>query len=86
MGKKFIGLNLISGYPINQRMVRRQDFPQCWLPTGSMYIFKSENFKKGSIYGKNVILLETKPELNLNTLQDWESAENYLKNLKNGKN
>lgn len=77
-GKKFIGPSL-SGYPINQRMMRRQDLPQCWLPDGSIYLFKTRNLKEGSIYGKrNVLLLETEGTLNLNSLEDWERAELLL--------
>ena len=65
-GKRFVGPNL-SGYPVSQRMLRRQDLPQCWLPTGSIYIFKTENLKNGSMYGKETLLLEGEPTVNINT-------------------
>ncbi len=77
-GKKFVGPSL-TGYPINQRMTRRQDLPQCWIPTGSIYLFKTENLKKGSIYGDKVMLLETEPEININTEDDFQKAIDYLK-------
>lgn len=81
-GKKFVGPNL-GGYPITQRMTRRQDLPQCWVPTGSIYIFKAENLKSGSIYGnKEVLLLETEPTININEPDDWTACEDYLKEKK----
>lgn len=75
-GKKFIAS--LSGFPISQRMTRRQDFPQTWIPDGSIYLFKTENLKQGSIYGKNTMLLETEGTLNINTLEDFEEAERSL--------
>lgn len=76
-GKKFVGPNL-SGYPISQRITRRQDLPQCWLPTGSIYALKTENLKKGSIYGDRVMLLETEPQVNINDQSDFDKAIKYL--------
>lgn len=77
-GKKFAGPSL-SGYPISERLIRRQDFPQCWIPDGSIYLFKAENLKKGSIYGKETMLLETEGTININNLEDWEKAEELCK-------
>ena len=77
-GKKFVGPNL-SGFPISERMTRRQDLPQCFLPTGEIYLFKSENLRQGSIYGKNTMLYECEGSPNLNSPEDWSLAEEYLK-------
>ena len=77
-GKKYV-MNL-SGFPISQRMTRRQDLPQAWLPTGEIYAFKPENLKKGSIYGNETLLYECEGSLNLNTLDDWSQAEQQLEN------
>jgi len=71
--KKYV-MNL-SGFPISQRMTRRQDMEQCWLPDGAVYLFKSSNLKFGSIYGNNTMLLETEGTPNLNTLEEWELLE-----------
>ena len=79
--KKFIGPSL-SGYPISQRMTRRQDMPTCWLPTGEIYLFRSDNLKSGSIYGNRVMLLENEPSININNLEDFEKAELCLKQIK----
>lgn len=76
-GKKYIGPNL-SGYPINQRLTRRQDLPQAWLPDGAIYLFKTKNLKQGSFYGEKVMLLENKGTLNLNTLEEWKEAEKLI--------
>ena len=77
-GKKYIGPNL-SGYPISQRMTQRQDLPQAWLPTGSIYLFKANVLRtKGNMYGDNVMLLETESEININTPEEWVEAENEL--------
>ena len=76
-GKKYV-MNL-SGFPISERMTMRQDLPQCWLPTGEIYLFKSENLKQGNIYGKEVMLYECEGSPNLNTLSDWEECEKLCK-------
>lgn len=70
---------LPGGYPIRERVTRRQDMPPVWLPDGSIYIFKTGNLKKGSLYGDNVLLLETEGTPNINTLEDWNAAEEYWK-------
>ena len=76
---------ILSGIPISKRITRRQDFPETWLPTGSIYLFKTSNLKKGSIYGDKILLMETSGEININTQEDWDEAENKLltNNLKN---
>jgi len=70
--------NVLSGVPISQRITRRQDNPQAWIPTGSIYLFKAENLKKGSIYGERVMLLETESTINLNSQEDWDLAEKWI--------
>ena len=69
----------ISGIPIAQRITRRQDHPIAWIPTGEIYLFKSENLKKGSIYGDNVMLLEKEGTININDESDFQEAEEWLK-------
>ncbi len=81
-GRKFVGPEL-NGFPISQRMTRRQDMPTCWIPDAGIYLFKAENLLKGSIYGDNVMILETEGTLNINEENDFLRAEEYLKN-KNG--
>lgn len=76
-GKKFV-MNL-SGFPISQRLIRRQDLPEIFIPDGAVYLFKTENLKKGSIYGKEVMLLANEGTININTLSDFEKAEKLCK-------
>jgi len=76
-GKKHTKPSL-SGVPISTRITRRQDNPEAWVPTGSIYVFRAENLKQGSIYGKNVMLLETESSININDMDDWKKAEDYL--------
>lgn len=73
----------LSGVPISQRITVRQNNPQAWTPTGSIYIFKADNLKSGSLYGERVMLMETDPEININSQDDWDTAEEHLLN-KNG--
>jgi CMP-N-acetylneuraminic acid synthetase len=72
---------ILSGVPISQRITRRQEFPEAWIPTGSIYLFKTSNLKKGSIYGDNIMLMETESEININSLEDWNKAEELCKEL-----
>ncbi len=69
----------LNGVPISQRLTRRQNYPDAWVPSGEIYLFRPENLKKGSIYGDNVLLLETEESININEPSDWELAENFIK-------
>lgn len=76
-GKKYV--MSLSGFPISQRMTRRQDLGQAWIPTGEIYLFKPSNLKKGSIYGdKETLLYECEGSPNLNSMSDWEECEKLL--------
>lgn len=70
-----------EGVPVSQRITRRQDHPECWIPDGSVYAFKSENLRKGSIYGENIMLLENEGSLNINDPSDWEQGEEYANQI-----
>ena len=72
---------MASGSPVSQRIIRRQDHPEAFVPTGSIYLFKTDNLiKYGSMYGKRVMILETESEININSSKDWEQAELWLTN------
>lgn len=68
----------LSGFPISHRITQRQENPIAWVPTGSIYLFKTKNLEGGSIYGKEIMLLETEPQININSQKDWNKAEEYL--------
>jgi CMP-N,N'-diacetyllegionaminic acid synthase len=63
---------------------RRQDLPKSYFRDGSVYITKTEFLKKGSFYGEKLSFMESNPDfyVNIDTLKDWEIAENKLHFLK----
>lgn len=72
------GLRMSNGAPVSQRTTRRQDFPSAWVPTGELYVLKTNNLKQGSMYGAQVLLYEKESEININTVEDWELCEQKL--------
>lgn len=71
---------ILSGVPISQRITRRQEFPDAFIPDGAIYLFKTENLKKENLYGDRVMLLETEGTININTPEDFLEAEKLCKN------
>jgi CMP-N-acetylneuraminic acid synthetase len=62
---------------------RRQDLPETYHRDGSVYITKTEVlFEQHSLYGKSIAFIESDPRfyVNIDTLQDWEKAEEVIKN------
>lgn len=70
-----LGHRMANGSPISQRVTRRQEFPEAYTPTGSIYLFKTGNLETGSLYGTRVMLLETESDININGPEDWAIAE-----------
>ncbi|SEP54905.1 acylneuraminate cytidylyltransferase family protein [Flavobacterium urocaniciphilum] len=68
----------------NSIISRRQDLPKSYFRDGSVYITKTEIIKRGSFYGEKLSFLESNPDfyVNIDTLKDWEIAENKLHFLK----
>ncbi|PWA04047.1 acylneuraminate cytidylyltransferase family protein [Flavobacterium psychrotolerans] len=62
---------------------RRQDLPKAFHRDGSIYITKTEVIKSGSLYGKSIAYIESNPDLyvNIDTMEDWEKAEQLVKNI-----
>lgn len=77
-----LGHRMANGSPVSQRKTRRQDFQECWVPTGSIYAFKTSNLEKGSIYGEKTLILETEGTININDQSDWLAAEQWLSSQK----
>lgn len=69
-----LGPRMANGCPIAQRATRRQDHPEAWVPNGSVYVFKTSNLEKGSLYGERTMLFETGGELNINGPEDFAQA------------
>lgn len=59
---------------------RRQDLPAAYFRDGSIYLTKVETIKKGSFYGESLTYILNNPELyvNIDTIDDWEKAEQLL--------
>jgi N-acylneuraminate cytidylyltransferase len=75
-----LGSRMANGAPISNRKTRRQEFPNAFVPTGEIYIFKTSNLEKGNFYGENTMLYEKEPATNINSLEDWAEAEKQIKN------
>jgi CMP-N,N'-diacetyllegionaminic acid synthase len=62
---------------------RRQELPDTYHRDGSVYITKTEVLlQQHSLYGKSTSFIESSPEfyVNIDTLADWEKAEQLMKN------
>jgi CMP-N,N'-diacetyllegionaminic acid synthase len=62
---------------------RRQELPEAYHRDGSIYIMKTEVLlQQHSLYGKSISFIESTPEfyVNIDTLTDWEKAEQMIKN------
>jgi CMP-N,N'-diacetyllegionaminic acid synthase len=66
---------------------RRQELPTAYHRDGSLYITKTAVLlKEHSLYGKSTAFIESEPEfyVNIDTMQDWEKAEEIVINRLNG--
>lgn len=72
------GPRMANGAPVSQRITRRQNFPDAFVPTGSVYLFRTKNLEQGSIYGERVRLFETEGTININSEADFLEAELWL--------
>lgn len=64
-------------------ITRRQDLPTAYHRDGSIYITKTEVLlKEHSLYGKSIAFIESASEfyVNIDTLADWEKAEEMIQN------
>lgn len=62
------------------RISRRQDLPETYHRDGSIYLTKTEIIlNQRSLYGQKIIHHEMSqsPNINIDTLSDWEAAEQY---------
>jgi len=62
---------------------RRQELPEAYHRDGNIYITKTEVLlQQHSLYGKSTAFIESSPEfyVNIDTLADWEKAEQMIKN------
>jgi len=73
-----IGYRMANGMPIAQRKTRRQDHSDAFVPTGSLYVFRTSNLENGNFYGDKVMLLEGETGININSEQDFRDCEKLL--------
>lgn len=65
---------------------RRQELPNAYHRDGSIYIMKTEVLlEQHSLYGKSISFIESPPEfyVNIDTLVDWQKAEQMIKKNQN---
>lgn len=68
----------------NTIIARRQDLPVSYIRSGEIYIFNCKMCKEfKSLYGNRIGFIETtsKNFINLDTVEDWNEAENILKSI-----
>jgi CMP-N,N'-diacetyllegionaminic acid synthase len=67
----------------DQIISRRQELPEAYHRDGSIYITKTDVLlQQHSLYGKSTSFIESQREwyVNIDTLSDWEKAEQMIKN------
>ncbi|WP_016989014.1 cytidylyltransferase domain-containing protein [Flavobacterium sp. ACAM 123] len=67
----------------DQIISRRQELPDAYHRDGSIYITKTNvPLQQHSLYGKRIAFIESNPEyyVNIDTMEDWEKAEQMIKN------
>ena len=65
-------------------ITRRQELPKAFIRDGSIYITKTDIVvNDNSLYGNTIAYIESPKEryVNIDTMEDWEIAENMLKSL-----
>lgn len=65
-------------------ITRRQELPKSYFRDGSLYLTKTSVLRSGSLYGDRLSFLVNDPKyyVNIDTLEDWEKAEDWLLNNK----
>jgi len=61
-------------------ITRRQDLPKAYHRDGSVYLTKKETLlKEKSLYGKKIVhhIMENSPNINIDTMEDWDAAVRY---------
>jgi len=74
------GLRMANGMLIPNRTTRRQDYPDAYVTSQGIYIFKTNNLEKGNFYGDRTMLMECDRSIDINTEEDFLKACDYLKN------
>lgn len=61
---------------------RRQDLPEGYIRDGKVYLIKNELImNENTLYGKKIVAYESSmPAINIDTMEDWVEAEQFLEN------
>lgn len=70
-----MGLRMADGRNISQRLTSRSQYPESYVTSQGIYIFKTSNLEKGSLYGDKTMLLECNASIDINTQEDFAKAE-----------
>ena len=65
-------------------VTRRQELPKTYIRDGAIYLTKTAVIlEQNSLYGKSLTYIENKTDIhvNLDTQEDWQKAEQFLKQL-----
>jgi CMP-N,N'-diacetyllegionaminic acid synthase len=68
----------------NQIIKRRQELPDSYIRDGAIYITKTDVLmNQNSFFGNSISYIESDPNtfVNIDTMEDWEKAEQILKRL-----
>lgn len=76
--KTLTGLKMADGRSISRRINGRQRYPEAYITSQGIYIFKTENLKEGNFYGKKTMLLECDKSIDINTEEDFKKCEEHL--------
>lgn len=81
-----LAATLYLGGPIKSRIKRRQDLPKAYSPNGAIYLFRPKFLFDGAdpnFYGNDVraYITEEKYCVNIDSPEDWEFAENAVRNF-----
>lgn len=72
------GLRMVDGREVKDRIQRRQLYPKAYIPTGSIYLFRTANLEKGNLYGDDPCGIVTPPTINIDTVADLEAARKWI--------
>jgi N-acylneuraminate cytidylyltransferase len=77
-----LGLRMANGTLISNRITRRQEYPDAYVTSQGIYIFKTSNLEKGNFYGDKTMLMECDASIDINSPKEFEKCEELLRNKK----
>lgn len=72
-------LSIATGAP--ELITRRQELPPAYYRDGALYLTRTEVIRSGSLYGDrcSLVLNKDEPHFNIDTMEDWQNLEAYMK-------